>query len=56
MKRIYDFLGPRGENLQVILRKSGVPVSGLYSDDRGEVRSPDLDKKRDDVRTDRNNQ
>ena len=45
MKRFFDSLAPKGESLQIILKKKGVPVSGVYVDDKQEVRSESLDSK-----------
>jgi len=47
MSRFRDFLGPRGDTIQVILKKRGKPVAGIYKDDEQELRSPSLQKKED---------
>jgi hypothetical protein len=55
MGRLYDILSPKGETIQIILKRKGKPVSGLYVDDKQEIRSPSLDK-REDGQSDRKNQ
>jgi hypothetical protein len=47
MKALIDKLKPRGEVVQVTLKKKGVPVARIYSDDKREFRSPSLDKEDD---------
>ena len=48
MKKMSDRLRPRGA-VQILLKKSGKPVGGIYVDDNREYRSPTLDKKADDA-------
>jgi len=54
MSRFRDFLGPTGDTVQVILKKRGKPVAGIYKDDKREIRSPSLEKEEDDEKTDHN--
>jgi hypothetical protein len=54
MSRLRDFLGPRGDTVQVILKKRGKPVAGIYKDDEREIRSPTLKEEEVDEKTDRN--
>lgn len=42
LRQIWDTLSPRAETLQIIL-ESPREQRGLYSDDKREVRSPNLD-------------
>ena len=43
MKRLVDSLRPKGDVLQLVLKKQGRPVAGIYVDEKGEeTRSPAL--------------
>jgi len=42
MKRLIDNLEPKSDTLQIILKRRGKPVAGIYIDDKREVRSPTL--------------
>jgi hypothetical protein len=37
-----DYLGPKGDTVQVILKRKGKPVAAIYKDDEQEIRSPAL--------------
>ena len=52
MSRLSDFLGPRGDTVQVILKRRGKSVGGIYKDDKREIRSPSLTKDKADEKTD----
>lgn len=41
---LQDILTPRGESLQIILRRRGEPEAAIYVDNEGEFRSPSLAK------------
>lgn len=46
MRKLVDWLKPKGEALQIRLLKNGKPVGGIYVDDKKEVRSPSLQGKK----------
>jgi len=41
---LQDILTPRGENLQIILRRRGEPEAAIYVDNEREIRSLSLQK------------
>ena len=46
--RFLDLLAPKGDTVQVILKRKGKPVAGIYKDDKQEIRSLSLQDKADD--------
>ncbi len=44
MSRLRDFLSPKGDPVQVILKRRGKPVAAIYKDEKQEIRSPALPK------------
>jgi hypothetical protein len=44
MSRLRDFLSPKGDPVQVILKRKGKPVASIYKDEKQEIRSPALQK------------
>lgn len=51
--RLVDYLTPKGDSVQLILKKKGKPVSGIFVDDKQEIRSPELAEKEQDEKPDR---
>jgi hypothetical protein len=43
-KKLVDYLAPQGDPVQIILKRKGKPVSGIYVDGKKEIRSPDLER------------
>ncbi|HSG29338.1 MAG TPA: hypothetical protein VLA34_12730 [Candidatus Krumholzibacterium sp.] len=44
MKRLLDILAPKGDTIQILLKKRGKTVAAIYKDDEREIRSPSLKK------------
>lgn len=49
-----DSLAPRGDTVQIILKRHGVPEAAIYKDDEREIRSPSLQNQDNDASTDHN--
>jgi hypothetical protein len=55
MTRIFDYLAPKKDSVQVLLKRKGRPEAAIYKDGDLEVRSPSLQKdKVNDEKRDRN--
>jgi hypothetical protein len=42
-----DDLGPKGDTVQLILKRRGVAEAAIYKDDKQEIRSPSLQQDND---------
>ena len=48
--KLIDRLKPKGDTLQIRLLRRGEPHSGIYKDDKREVVSPNLPRKKEDAK------
>jgi K+/H+ antiporter YhaU regulatory subunit KhtT len=46
MRRLYDILSPKGDTVQVFLKRKGKTEAVIYKEDEKEFRSPSLQKDR----------
>jgi hypothetical protein len=44
MSLLRDFLGPKGDTVQILLKRQDKPVAAIYKDNEREIRSPSLKK------------